>query len=577
MAQASLAFPLLSPCPATMAKKGKNGNGNSMAEQNKTLMEQVAMLTELVKELKDQLKALRGGQSSDTPTAPSPVAPKGEKEKGPKIKEPTSNPHDQEWVKVKGPETKESKAASKPGLQLRTGDWTVAILKPADFKDGAIGVGLLPQKEGERLAKDLAHVSGKMGLLTPKPIEKLKGREMDVKATNEQNRMVIVRRFLTLVGDPAEVEKGMKAEYESRTKTKEATLELEDSSVKVVLKAVKGWADDYPDWKKLPAKKLETWMTENGVKEHLLYSYRPAIKAAGGNEWVEAVLTVKAARLPQLHANSGQGGIFVSKFRTGAPEDNAWKVVWFEKGETLEDALGKTKLLPDAAGLVCTSKGLGIRLPTAGFKEKVKKIFGQERANKEDARGNRQFFEIQKCPPWVDGDSLVNSLKAKWGWEVQVVRVVKGWNTKTLIVGASTAPPKDAAVIDNHWLPIQTAKPVKKGETQKLVPKKKAKPQRDRDQNRRPAATESQQTPKAPEVQRSGEGTDMFKMMQNFLGNINRRFDDFEASVGGRLTYIEQQLDDEMEEDDEEDEMSGQEDGEQEGARQKRKRNRSGA
>lgn len=273
---------------------------------------------------------------------------------------------------------------------------------------------------------------------------------------------------------------------------------------------------------------------------------------------MEAVLTVKAEKLTQMHAKSGVNGIFVSKFRTGAPEDNAWRVVWFDKGESLNDALSKTKLLPDAAGLVCTSQGLGIRLPTTDFREKVKKIFGQERANKEASRGDRKFYEIQKCPPWVDKGDLVESLKKKWGWEVEVVRIARGWNTKTVIVGASTPPPRDAAVVDGHWLPIQPAKPAKKGEMRKLVPKKREKPQKGEGQ--KTSSTPAQPALEAPRVQRGGDGAEMYKMMQNFLSNINRRFDDFEETVGGRLSYIESQLEDEAEED--EDWMDDEEDDE---------------
>ena len=56
-----------------------------------------------------------------------------------------------------------------------------------------------------------------------------------------------------------------------------------------------------------------------------------------------------------------------------------------------------------------------------------------------------------------------------WKWDTELVRVMNRFRTKTFLVGASTAPPRDAATVDKQWMPISLAPERPEPEVQRMV------------------------------------------------------------------------------------------------------------
>ena len=59
---------------------------------------------------------------------------------------------DEGWTTVKSSK-KKATVEKRPPLKLRALDWSVPIIAPGDFKDGAIGVAMVSQMEGEKNCK----------------------------------------------------------------------------------------------------------------------------------------------------------------------------------------------------------------------------------------------------------------------------------------------------------------------------------------------------------------------------------------------------------------------------------------
>ena len=149
------------------------------------------------------------------------------------------------------------------------------------------------------------------------------------------------------------------------------------------------------------------------------------------------------------------------------PDATNLEVAWFNSDININDALSTASRFEGIAWVVaCGKRGLGIRVPEDTFENVLVKILGVTDATKELKKYNQVIYEISKAPPWVDFDDLKGALIATWKWEVDFVRCIQRWNTKTFLVRAPSVPPHDSCEVHAHICPIQVAPPVRKQQVQ---------------------------------------------------------------------------------------------------------------
>ena len=473
-----------------MGKRGaKAGNNNDveiemLRRQNEALSKQLENMTDLMKDLRQEIAALRKEKQAGAPSAraqenPPPASPPvrsptpqakggqgrtqaddalegwGEIKRKKNKKKATTSPQEQPRDSQGGQADPEG--TTKPGLRLRAEEWPIPVLSAEVLKDGAEGVVLLGQGDGEKYYENLAGAAGRMGLITSKPIDAAGGRcrELSMKAVTAADRLVVLPRHITTIGEPR-----IRASYERTAAIREVTLEIEDKSVRVVLKvaAVSCKEALFEEAKKEPQKAIAGWLEKHVGKDSVLHKSRPSLKTANGAQWIECVLSLRSTALDRFHKASGRNGVFTRIFRTGEEKETKWRIVKFEAGTTVEDALSRVRLHDAAAhGLDWGPRGLGVRVPTENLSEHVRKLFGEDAAKKEAEKINGKVYEIKNLPPWVEFEDVSAQLQSKMAWGVDLVRVARGWNTKRFLVRSSTPPPKDVLVIDTHWCPIQPA------------------------------------------------------------------------------------------------------------------------
>ena len=418
------------PLCAAMAGGKRAGGGAGLAAQNAALMEQLAALTKLVDDLRKELATLKKKDVDPKPAAgngncdeglskgvaPRPAGRGGFEATLPKQKDTT--PARNSWVTVGAKKENKQKDGTKaPALKLRPGDWPVPPVEVRDLRGGGEGVCLATQIEGEQLYRDLKDAGGKIALITIKPIEAAgdKSRKIDLKALNAEGRLVVLERHLTPVGEK------IKATYEKTATVNEATLELSNTTKKIVIKAVKEYCPPalYNRLRLRPQEALNTWLEEQGCRRKVLYGFKPTVKAVGDSEWIEAIMVIKEKDVVTFHKLSGKDGLFVNLYRTGEQGEDAWRIVRFEPGTTLAAAREKRRLHEEAAhGLVFGRWGLGVRFPKDDFQNRAKNIFRTEAAKKETERLGQKFYELTKEPPWVDFEEAKDQLEKKWKWDV---------------------------------------------------------------------------------------------------------------------------------------------------------------
>ena len=436
-------------------KSKVNNAQDELTKQNAALVAQLTEMTKLISELRSEIADLK---KLSQKTAPALTSEKPREEgawvsvkvKGRKASEPVSK-------ESRTSETVPVEAKGERGLELRDEDWPVKVLKAQELCDGAEGVAMMGQVEGERLYKDLVDAGGKMAIVTPRRIEEAgdKCRELIVKAKTREGRLVMVKRCLTNIGDK------IKGGFEKRAALDESTLTVGNHTQRMVLKVGRVDCHEalYPKARMSPKEVIDGWLIKQGVKDKVLYMSKPIVKNAKEAEWIESVIIVKDDSRDKFHKLAGKNGVFVNIFRDGSEGEDLWRVVRFEKGTSVDDALAKALLHPNSAhGLVWGPWGIGVRVPKDNFQNNVHKLFGAEVAKRETDRIGAKMYEIGKVPPWVEFDDLSAELKTKWGWSISLCRIAPGWNSKRFIVRANEPPKRDAAVIDGHWLPIQEAR-----------------------------------------------------------------------------------------------------------------------
>ena len=512
-----------------------------------TLREQNKELMELIKELREEISALRKGKQGQM-EAPSPKNQNDTKpnagaqgwETQDKRKKSGKKRSDKQ---VATPPTKEATEPQAPKLKLRAEDWNLTVGEGKDFHDGAGVVALLAQDAGERIYADLKGASGNMGMLTPRIISDAGERSklIEVKAINEHGRLVLLKRFLTTIGEYTQIRPTSES---SKMKTAE-TLDLVNNTVKVVLKVAKipCKAALFARAKASPLTEVTKYLVQKELRDKVLFSTRPLHKEIKGSEWIESILTVKMEHLKTFHKLSGEAGVFFSIFREGNDIEKQWRIAKFAEDTTLDQALEKNNHYATAShGLVLGPWGIGMRLATNNFIDNVQKIFGEAAAAKEREKQGQKFYEISKIPPWVDFAAIKSKLEEKLEWATTLVRVIKGWNTKTFIVRSSNPPPRDTAIIADHRVLIQAAR-------ERQAPVKQVKGLKVRGSN--PAASRTTATrtivverPQHQEIAPT-VGDDIKGMLEGFMKSVNARLDEFAE----QLATWDNEGDQDMEED----------------------------
>ena len=134
------------------------------------------------------------------------------------------------WIPVKSSKKEKDEEKTQVPLQLRSMDWPVPIIEPSDFKDGASGVAMVSNKDGEQIAKEVSQCSGQMAVIASKDIPNRMSRAIEVKALTKEGRLVRVDRFITNVGD-----KEVTARYEAKKEINECTMHVPNNMCKIVI------------------------------------------------------------------------------------------------------------------------------------------------------------------------------------------------------------------------------------------------------------------------------------------------------------------------------------------------------
>ena len=107
---------------------------------------------------------------------------------------------------------------------------------------------------------------------------------------------------------------------------------------------------------------------------------------------------------------------------------------------------------------MANKSGLGVRVPKGDFMDMVGKFVNPMSAAKEIRRQGQKIYEVSRAPPWLDADELVMTLRAQWSWDVDYLRTIKKWNTKTILLKSSETPKRDTIICDHHKMTVQLAK-----------------------------------------------------------------------------------------------------------------------
>ena len=166
------------------------------------------------------------------------------------------------------------------------------------------------------------------------------------------------------------------------------------------------------------------------MEKEVVFSSRPFVKERVHSRWLEMVVTIREVALTKFLADSGQRGMFISAFlENGETHDLA--VVWLEEGVDRKVALPRaSRHHVNAREVVAKRTGLGIRVPKESFLEMVGKFLSPRAA------------AVSNAPPQLDVEDLIKALRTQRSWDVNCVRTVKRWNTKSILL-KSTEKPKE--------------------------------------------------------------------------------------------------------------------------------------
>ena len=262
-------------------------------------------------------------------------------------------------------------------------------------------------------------------------------------------------KFFTCVGD-----KDFKPGYEKTNLVSECTLKLTNKTKKVVLQFQERFADKKMFEHSLKDSYLpfDGWLKETDLAKDMCFTSRPFLKEIGEQRWFEMVATIRETSLVKFLQASGHGGIFVNTFLEKG-DTNEFSIVWLEDDISLKEALSRaSRHNTTSRGVVANKRGLGIRVLKSDFMDMVGKFVNPMNAAKEIRRQGQKIYEVSRAPPWLDVDELVMTLRTQWSWDVDYLRTIKNWNTKTVLLKSSEAPKRDTIILEHHRMTVQLAK-----------------------------------------------------------------------------------------------------------------------
>ena len=343
-----------------------------------------------------------------------------------------------------------------------------------------------------------------------------------MRVVKASGRIEFIPRWITNLGDVI-----VKPAHERKAAIQNATLPIVNETMKIVVMFTRRYMSikDYEAGTLSPNVPLDLWLKKYDMK-NVLYRSRPSVKKSGEDEWLEIVMTVSQPEARKLMKVSGRDGVFVKPFRSKeTPDDGLFRIVWLGPDVALSDALTKIQPIESRVlGLEVGRKGLGVRVLTACFSEVLPHILPKTEAENELRRRDQKIYEITEVPPWVAFENLKESMGGLWKWDIELVRVINRFRTKTFLVRASTAPPREAAIVDKQWMPIRLAPERPKPEVRRMVFTKTLGQSGNVSRETSSRRTESKQETGQPttfSAQSSFEGT-IQKFMRDFLSSMHK-------------------------------------------------------
>ena len=358
---------------------------------NKSLLSLVKSLEGTIEGLESTIKELRAEVSPLRSEQPKSFEGKdnsssGKSEKKTKKTPDTDTQNEDGWIPVKFSKKKAGEEKMQVPLQLRPNDWSVPIIEPCDFKDGASGVAMVSNKVREQLAKEVSQCSGQMAVITNKEISNKPSRAIEVKALTKEGRLVRLDRCLTNVGD-----KEVKAHYETKKEVNECTMHVPNNTCRIVIQLQGRFCslEQFKNAKEAPKAAFYTWTKLVALEGEFLYLTNPFLKQVGDHEWLEAIATIRSTSLYRFLDVSGKYEFLTKVFLTkDMPDATNLKVAWFNPGMNIKDALSMASRFEGIAkGIACGKRGLKIRVP----EEKLENRAG------EDSRSNRGSQRTQEA------------------------------------------------------------------------------------------------------------------------------------------------------------------------------------
>ena len=334
------------------------------------------------------------------------------------------------------------------------------------------------QKVGEAIFNEvggrmLSAPKGAIAIVTPSRIEGAgsKSREIKVRVKKESGQVDFIPRWITNLGD-----KIVKPVHQRSAAIQAATLPIKNETARIVVQFIKRYmnAKDYAAAIAAPEYPIELWLKKHNM-DKVLYRSRPSVKRINDEEWLEVVITVTNLEKIKLLQASGKDGVFTKLFKTkDDPNESLSRVVWLGSEEVLEGALTRIQPVESRTlGLEAGRKGLGVRILSSCFADVVPVILPKSQADLELHRQDQKIYEIRQVPPWVAFEQLQESFKGIWHWDINLVRVMNRFGSKVFLVRALTPPPREAAIVENNWMPISLAPDRPKPSIQTMVFKKK--------------------------------------------------------------------------------------------------------
>ena len=424
-----------------------------------------------------------------------------------KTKEELHQDEVERWTEVKSKKKKKEESASvsvsstmpssssstmpfalmpSPTSTLCASDWSIPVLKVEQVDANASGVVLVTQAQANKIYEQLRgnnflNVTGQLAILSPAAIDAAEGasRPLTVKIKTQAGRLDTVRKFLTDLGSTP-----VKAKSEGQSEFEKYVLAMPNNTVRIVVQMSRTYMKevDYHAARNSPNMAFKWWANALQIEKAITYSSMAQVKTTQDLEWIESVITVPKDRRDEILMASGARGVFTKPFLSkDVPDDTHTKILWLQPETSLDDALVTlSHVSMKAFGLVSGRRGLGLRIRQNLFHEVARLILPAREATEEIKRSMQRLFEITKVPPWVNFDDLKETMKGGvWAWDIELVKEVRQFGKKLFVVRALQDPPRDCAIVNNQWMPIQPAKEQPRAKVQTMTFTKKEQPKKE--------------------------------------------------------------------------------------------------